>query len=234
MPLITVGLAGVTSMEASLAAVTVRIVEPVSEPDAAETEVSPTARLEARPFDPSALLMAATELVPVLQMTSVVIVRVEPSVYVPVAVNCCAVPRAMLGFTGEIPMETSAAPVTVSVVFPETLPDVAVIVVDPTAPEAARPFDPSVLLTVAIPVSEELHVTASVISRVVWSEKTPVAVNCWEVPRGMLGSAGDTSIETSAGPSSPPHPQPETTAANNNTKQYRKNRFFIPFSFPPY
>jgi hypothetical protein len=235
MPLITTGSAGVTASETSRAAVTVRIVEAEIPPDAAVMEVCPSACDEASPFEPFSLLTVATEAVPESQVTSEVMTRVEPSVYVPVAWNCCDVPSAMPGFSGEIAIETRAAPVTVRVVLPEMSPDVAVIVVDPTAAEAASPFEPSESLTAATAVSEELHFTASVISSVVWSEKTPVALNCWDVPNGMLGLAGETSIETSAGPSSPPpHPQPDTKEMKIKAAISRIKLFFIPFSFPPF
>jgi hypothetical protein len=50
---------------------------------------------------------------------------------------------------------------------------------------------------VAIPVSEEFHVTDDVRSRVVPSEKVPVAKNSWVCPRAMLWFAGVTSIDSS-------------------------------------
>ena len=56
--------------------------------------------------------------------------------------------------------------VTVRVVFPEILPEVAVIVVVPTAMAVARPL----LLTVATDVLDELQVTWVVISWFVPSE----------------------------------------------------------------
>jgi hypothetical protein len=56
--------------------------------------------------------------------------------------------------------------VTVNVVFPEILPEVAVMVVEPAAIEVASPA----LLMVVTPVFEELHVTDDVISFVVLSE----------------------------------------------------------------
>jgi hypothetical protein len=52
--------------------------------------------------------------------------------------------------------------VTVSVVVPETAPRVAVIVVEPTAPDVASPLEPAALLIVATGKFEELHVTNNV------------------------------------------------------------------------
>ncbi len=65
--------------------------------------------------------------------------RVVPSLKVPVAVNCCVVPRAIAGLAGVTAIDTRAAAVTVSVVEPETEPEVAVMVVDPAATLVARP-----------------------------------------------------------------------------------------------
>ena len=64
----------------------------------------------------------------------------------------------------------SLPPVTVSVVEPEMLPDVAVIVVVPAATEVAIPFDPAVLLMVATDSAEELQVTDVVMFFVLLSE----------------------------------------------------------------
>lgn len=79
-------------------------------------------------------------------------------------------------------------------VEPETLPVVAVIVVEPTARHVASP----VLLIVAIPLFDELHVTDAVKSRVLPSEKVPVAVNCLVVPIPLVGLIGVTAIDESA------------------------------------
>ena len=92
-------------------------------------------------------------------------------------------------------MDVSTACVTVSDVEPEKPPDVAVIVVEPTLTDVARPFDPDVLLTVAILVFEEFHVTVEDMSCVVLSENVAMAMNCWVVPSTMLGFVGVTVIE---------------------------------------
>jgi hypothetical protein len=76
----------------------------------------------------------------------------------------------MLGLFGVTARDTSVAGVTVSVVDPETLPDAALIVVEPAAAEVATPLEPAALLIVAIPVAEELQVTVFVKSCVVLSE----------------------------------------------------------------
>lgn len=94
------------------------------------------------------------------------------------AVNCCEVPTAMLGLVGVTEMDTRVAGVTVRLVEPDMLPDVALIVVVPTAAEVAFPSDPGMLLMAATEAAEELHITDVVISCALLSEKMPVAVNC--------------------------------------------------------
>ena len=84
---------------------------------------------------------------------------------------------AMLGLVGVTARDTSDAGVTVRVVEPEILPDVAVIVAEPAATEVARPLEPAVLLIVAAAVLDDFQVTAAVRSCVVLSENVPVAVN---------------------------------------------------------
>ena len=106
------------------------------------------------------LLIVAIVVLDELQVTCVVISRVVPSEYVPVAVNCWVAPAAMLGLAGVTAIEDRVAAVTVRVVFPEILPEVAVMVAVPAATAVARPL----LLTVATDVLDELQVTCVVIS----------------------------------------------------------------------
>jgi hypothetical protein len=73
------GLAGVTAMETSVAAVTVRAVEPAMLPDAAVTVVEPAATGVARPLEPAALLIAATPVLEELHVTDAVRFCVVPS-----------------------------------------------------------------------------------------------------------------------------------------------------------
>ncbi|HYA88448.1 MAG TPA: hypothetical protein VEI57_15440 [Nitrospirota bacterium] len=58
--------------------------------------------------------------------------------------------------------DTSVAGVTVSIVDPETLPNVAMIVVDPGATELADPEEPAALLMVATAADDELQVADAV------------------------------------------------------------------------
>jgi hypothetical protein len=160
-PFATVGLAGVTAMETSVAGCTVSVVFPVTVPEVAEMVVVPVARVVARP--PAA--MVAVAVLDDAQVTEAVRFCVELSVYVPVAVNCCVRPFATLGLAGVTAMETSAADITVSVVLPVMLPEVAEMVVVPAATAVARP--PAAMVAVA--VLDEAHVAVAVRSCVVLS-----------------------------------------------------------------
>ena len=73
---------------------------------------------------------------------------------------------------------TSTAGSTDSVVLSLTLPELARIVVVPTATLRQRPSLPAALLVVATGCVSELQVTAAVRSCVVLSLKVPIAVNC--------------------------------------------------------
>ena len=84
----------------------------------------------------------------------------------------------MIGFGGVTVIDKRAAAVTVSVVEPETLPEVAVMLVEPAAAPVANPLEPAALLIVAMELSDGLQFTDVVISCVVLSLKVPMAVNC--------------------------------------------------------
>ena len=93
---------------------------------------------------------------------------------VAVAVNWRGVYIALLGLSGVRAMAVTVAAVTVKVVLVEILPEVAVIVAEPTATAVAIPL---LALIVATVVSDELHVAVEVKSLVVLSENVPVAVS---------------------------------------------------------
>ncbi len=195
-PTDTVGLAGVIAREVRTAGFTVSVVDADTAPDVAVIVVVPAATDVAMPFEPAALLTVATELLEELQVTAAVRFCVEPSEYVPVAVNCCFVPVAIDGLEGETAIETRLAVFTVRVVDTEMLPEAAVIVVDPAATDVASPSDPAALLIVATAVFEDVQLAEAVRSCVVLSEKVPVAVNCCVVLLAIAGLEGETAIET--------------------------------------
>ena len=188
------GVAGVTPMETSVAAVTVSVVLPDTAPSVAEMTVVPTAAELARPCEPPALLMVAVAGVAEAHVAVVVRFWVVASVYVPVAVNCCFKPFAIEGVAGVTPMETSVAAVTVSVVLPDTAPSVAEMTVVPAALVTARPEAALIVATVASLVD---HVAIAVRSWVVASENVPVAVNCFGRPFGTVGVAGVMLMDAS-------------------------------------
>jgi len=154
--------AGVTPIDERVAAVTVRVVLPEILPEAAVMIAEPAAMAVARPLP----LTVATEVFDELQVTPVVISRLVPSAYVPEAANCLVFPAGMFGLAGVTDIEDRVAGVTVRVVFPEILPEAAVMIAEPTAMAVARPLP----LTVATDGSDEFQVTWRVRSRLVPSE----------------------------------------------------------------
>src|SRR5580765_1931653 len=110
------------------------------------------------------------------------------------AANCKVAPTLMDGFVGAMLMETSAG-WTFSVVAPEILPRIALIDEVPGATPVARPP----LLIAATRVLDELQVTLEVIVFVVPSVYVPLATNGTVPPAAIVGLAGVTPMETSAG-----------------------------------
>jgi len=112
-------LAGVTTMEARVAAVTEnRVALLVTAPDFAWIVVDPMATDWASPD--AAMVATASE--DELQVTELVKSWVLLSLYVPIAVNCCARPLAMDVLTGLTAIDTSGAGLTTNVT-----PNVAVV-----------------------------------------------------------------------------------------------------------
>ncbi len=96
-PLARLGLPGVTWMAVSSAPVTVNVVVPETVPIAAEIVALPTAAALASPPDAA---MVATAVFEELQATWEVKSCLELSEKMPVALNCCVSPLAMLGVAG--------------------------------------------------------------------------------------------------------------------------------------
>jgi len=140
-------------------------------PAAAVMVVLPTLRSDvARPV----LSIVATDVSDELQVTCVVMSWLVPSAYVPVAVNCKEYSKGMIGSLGVTDIKTRGTAATMRFVLPETLPVVAIMVVEPAETAVASP----VVLTVAIDGFNVLQVTCVVISKLVVPEYVPVAVNC--------------------------------------------------------
>jgi hypothetical protein len=143
-------------------------------------------------------LIVAVVVVSDVQVAVLLRFCVLPSVNVPVAVNCCAVPFAIDGLAGVTAIDTNIAVLTVSVVVPLTEPELAVMFALPTPTLLATPGVGPPVLIVLTPGVSELHSTVSVMFCVLPSVYVPVAVNCSVVPSGITGTAGVTAIDTSA------------------------------------
>lgn len=170
------GIAGETSIETRVAEVTVRSVDPDMSPSVAEIVVVPAATAVAMPSVPEPLLIVAFEVSVDDHTTEAVRSWVVSSENVPVAVNDLVVPAAIVVNDGSTSIDKSVAELTVNVVLAVIKPRVAVIVVAPAATAVANPSDPSVLSIVAFVISEDVQVTAVVISCVEKSEYVPTAV----------------------------------------------------------
>ena len=96
-------------------AVTVNGVEPLIAPDVACIVVVPKPAVVANPCEPDASLIVATPGADELHAAVLVRFCALPSLYVPVAANCCVFPAAIEAFPGVTAIDTSAADVTVSV-----------------------------------------------------------------------------------------------------------------------
>lgn len=187
-----VDVAGITAMEATVALVTVSIAgAEIILPEVAVIVEVPGVRAWTRPFVGSVLLMLPTAAPEEFHVTCDVKFWILPSVNVPVAVNCWFVAGAIETVAGVTAMETREM-VTIRVALLLTLPDVAVMVVEPTALPVASPL----LAIVATLVSDELHVTELVKSLLLPSLYWPVAVNCCRFEAFTVsvieGPAGDT------------------------------------------
>jgi len=99
-------------------------------------------------------------------------------------------PAATDAVPGVTAIETNTGAVTVNVVEPWIVPEVAAIVVVPGARLVASPP----LLTVAIVVADEVQVAVLVRFCVVPLLYVPVAVNCCFSPAGTDGDAGASVI----------------------------------------
>jgi hypothetical protein len=114
VPFAIEGFAGVTAIDTSVGAVTVRFVDPSTAPEAACIWLAPVATPVANP----PAVMVTTLVVCEVQVTEPVKFCVELSEKVPVAVNCSVLPFAIEGFAGVTATDTSVAEVTVRVVDP--------------------------------------------------------------------------------------------------------------------
>ena len=130
---------------------TVRTVEPLMPASTAEIVAVPADTQVARP----AVFTVATLVIDDVQITWLVIFRLVPSEYVPVAVNCWELPNSMIEFAGLTAIEVSVGEGwTVRAVLPVTPASVVEIVVLPANTAVAKP--PA--LTVATAKLDEFQV----------------------------------------------------------------------------
>lgn len=139
---------------------TVTVADALTVPELAVMVAVPPFPAVTRPV----VLTAPTEGVSELQVADEVTSAVLPSLYVPMAVNCCVPPGASATFCGVIEIETSCGLLTVRVVEAVTDPEVAVIVVVPPAALVTKPALPALLLMTATLVVLEFQVTLPVMS----------------------------------------------------------------------
>ncbi len=184
---------GMMASEARLAAFTVTADVPLTEPDAAVIVVVPRFRAVAKPL----AVIEATPIFEELHVTVPVMSCVDPSENVPIAVNCCNVPREIEGFAGVTAIEVTVAPVTVSVALEEMPPEAAVMAELPAAIARARPGTPlaSMLAAAGFP---DVHCAELVMFCVLPSEKVPVATNCIVVPGAIDAVNGEIEIAPNA------------------------------------
>jgi hypothetical protein len=192
VPARSVTVAGVTARETSVGDGTVSMVLPdTMPPEKAAIRVEPDATAVANPV----VLIVAVAVEVEVQLTLPVMFCVVPLLNVPVAVNCKVRPGVSDGFAGVTVIDDKMAAETVSVADPEMLPEVALIVVVPTATAVASPA----ALMVAVAGVPEAHVTLVVMFCVVPLLSVPVAVNCRVSPAAIDKVAGVTAMETKVG-----------------------------------
>ena len=131
-------------------------------------------------------MMVATPGLVELQFTCPVKSNLDPSLKEPFAVNCCVCPAGIEALEGVTAIEFSVAFVTLSEELLDTPANRAVIVDDPFATPVATPAVVALLLMVATPGLEEVHVAKTVRSCVSPLLKVPVALNPVWNPAGTV------------------------------------------------
>ena len=199
VPLAIPGLAGVTAIDVSVAAVIANVVMsvfPVAT-SVAVIVVAPKVNAEANPVTGSILATAGVE---EIQVTDNVFTTDVLSELIPIAVNCCVAPLAILGLTGVIARDESVAAVTSNVVefvMPVAASRAEIVMGPPTVKAVATPLVPAALLILATAEigGTVAHVTDAVRSSVERSEYIPVALNCSVVPLAIFRVTGVTTID---------------------------------------
>jgi hypothetical protein len=185
------GAEGESAIDTKVAAVTVTVVVPASEPHTLATlQVAVIVALPVPTVLTSPLLLTvAAAGFEEVQVRSAFRSCVEVSEKVPVAVNCWLVPGAMLGAGGVSAIDIRLAGVTVTVMVAEAEPhtlataQVPLIVAVPVPTALIMPP----LLTVATDGSEEDQVRSMLTSAGLLLLDKAVALSCVDVPFAILG-----------------------------------------------
>jgi len=193
VPSAIVGVCGLIAIDTSAAGLTTSGTVALTPPELIPIIVVPVPSVLASPAVTAVLLIVATVATVELQCPNCVTSCIVPSVNVPIAVNCCVMPKGIVDPAGLIAIDTSTAAVTVSTVDPLTLPALAVIVAVPIPTPLASPA----LLIVAVATVSDVQLAVLVRSCWLPSLNVPVAVNCCIVPFASEGAAGVTANDTS-------------------------------------
>jgi hypothetical protein len=184
---------GVTKMDSNAAGFTVNIAMFEVRPDKlAVISVVPVAMEDDSPVS----LMVATPVLDESHVTDSDMSCTDPSEKVPEAANCCVSPKGIFALGGVMVIEDKTAGVTDSDAEGElTKSKIAVMNVVPVLTDVTNPLVAAVLLIVATPVSDDVHVAHVVRLWSAPSARVPEAVNCCVVPRAMLALCGLTAME---------------------------------------
>jgi len=185
VPSATVAAAGFTAIETRAGAATFNTVEAFSEPELTWIVAVPWNKPAAKPL----LLIVATTVGAELQVALPVRSCVLPSVYTPVAVNCCVAPKGIVASDGLRAIDMRVGTVTVNVAEPLTPAALAVIVVVPWAAVAATPAFVASPLIRAVVTEDELHK----------AEAKDWVLPSLNVPRAVKSCCDPTPIEDVAG-----------------------------------
>ena len=157
----------VTTIETSVGAVTVKIVDPLTVPEVAVIVTVPGAVAVATFRFVVVVLGFGNVAVPPLNVVAIHVGAVStadvPSLYVPVAVKASVVPLVMDGLAGVTAIDTSAAAFTVRTEEGEvTPPSEAVILVFVPIAASEVVANPGVVVLIVTPGKDEVHVTLEV------------------------------------------------------------------------
>jgi len=154
--------------------------------------VAPVAMEAASPV----LLMVATPVLDEVHVTADDMSCIDPSEKIPEAANCSVSPNGIFELGGVMVIEDKTAGVTDSVADGELIEsNIAVINAVPVSTDVTSPLVGAVLLIVASPMFDDIHVAHVVRPWSAPSARVPDAVNCCVVPLAMLALCGFTAME---------------------------------------